>query len=394
MHRRATNVLLRRRPRRNEPVTRECFDIRDDELGVSALAAGTIRCRTLLLSVDPFMRCRFNEQTGVDYTKPYAVGAPISSAGIGEVLETGPGADGFHAGDLVLQPFDAWPWCSEPVLAASAVSRIPPSLGLLAPPSALLNAVGQPGLTAYCGVEYVAKPSRSETVVVSGAAGAVGSLACQLFARRGCRVIGLCGSDAKADWLVANRIVHRAINYKQPALRRALAMDPGSLYWDNSGGEVSDAVISTLRPNSRIVLCGQISMYDSDEAYPPPLPPASAAIVSSLGISRQRYLLLDHAKQFPAALAHLCELQAGGDLIAHETRWGSGSGLGSAPEAFMRIMRGENTGKGLVEVAPLPLAARARDAVRRLLPAAAKRALSRRLATSEQFEAAAAAGGR
>jgi prostaglandin reductase 2 len=398
--RRGISVILHRRPHPNEVVTRECFGLQAEKNGggsTSSLPAGTLRCRTLLLSVDPFLRCRFNEETGVDYTAPFAVGEPISSAGIGQVLQTGPGVHGFRAGDLVLQPFDAWPWSAQPVLPAQTLALIPVALGLLVPPSALLNAVGQPGLTAYCGVEHVAMPSRTDIVVVSGAAGAVGSLACQLFRRRGCRAIGLCGSDAKAEWLLSNSIVNRALNYKQHAsdLHKALAHERVSLYWDNAGGAVSDAVICSMSEGGRILLCGQISMYNTDEPYPPPLPPASAERVSRLGISRQRYLLLDHAARFPAALAHLCELQAGGQLLAHETRWGGtgGDGVASAPEAFLEMMRGENTGKAIVEVAPMPAAATVRDVIRHALPAAVKGRLSRRLATRDRFEGVASGGG-
>ena len=204
-------VLLRKRPEANQPVTEHCFELREGGCGPAAAvcAAGQLSapdmlyCRTLYLSVDPFLRCRFNESTGVDYTQPYQLGEPLTSAGIGQVIACGQRASerGFAAGDLVLQPFDAWPWASAVSIPAASVSRIPVAMGVLVPPSALLGAAGQPGLTAFVGVEHVARPRAGETVVVSGAAGAVGSTACQLFKRRGCRVVGLCGSAEKAAWL-------------------------------------------------------------------------------------------------------------------------------------------------------------------------------------------------
>ena len=180
-------VMLRKRPEANQPVTEHCFELREGGCGPTAAvcAAGQLSapdmlyCRTLYLSVDPFLRCRFNESTGVDYTQPYQLGEPLTSAGIGQVIACGQRASerGFAAGDLVLQPFDAWPWASAVSIPAASVSRIPVAMGALVPPSALLGAAGQPGLTAFVGVEHVARPRAGETVVVSGAAGAVGRAA-------------------------------------------------------------------------------------------------------------------------------------------------------------------------------------------------------------------------
>ena len=137
-------VLLRKRPEANQPVTEHCFELREGGCGPAAAvcAAGQLSapdmlyCRTLYLSVDPFLRCRFNESTGVDYTQPYQLGEPLTSAGIGQVIACGQRASerGFAAGDLVLQPFDAWPWASAVSIPAAAVSRIPVALGVLAWP--------------------------------------------------------------------------------------------------------------------------------------------------------------------------------------------------------------------------------------------------------------------
>ena len=281
----AARVVLRQRPTPNAAVTTDCFELRSGGCGPPAAvcAAGelgssstdTLYCRTLAISVDPFLRCRFNESTGVAYTSPYTIGAPLTSAGIGQVLACGATAKkrGFEPGDLVLQPFDAWPWATATSVSSSSVARIPSALGMLVSPSALLGAAGQPGLTAFVGVDCVAKPQPRETVIVSGAAGAVGSVVAQLCRKRGARVVGLCGSEAKAQWLLAAGIVDRAVNYRREAeLMAALREEPSHVYWDNVGGAMSDAVIMhSLQHGARILVCGQISMYDTDQDYPPPL---------------------------------------------------------------------------------------------------------------------------
>lgn len=138
-------VLLRKRPAANQPVTEHCFELREGGCGPVAAAEDMLYCRTLYLSVDPFLRCRFNESTGVDYTQPYQPGEPLTSAGIGQVIACGQRATerGFAAGDLVLQPFDAWPWASAVSIPASSVTRIPVTLGALAWPRLVVLAGGQ-----------------------------------------------------------------------------------------------------------------------------------------------------------------------------------------------------------------------------------------------------------
>ena len=140
-------VLLRKRPAANQPVTEHCFELREGGCGPVAAAEDMLYCRTLYLSVDPFLRCRFNESTGVDYTQPYQPGEPLTSAGIGQVIACGQRASerGFAAGDLVLQPFDAWPWASAVSVPASSVTRIPVTLGALAWPDSSSWPVGRAG---------------------------------------------------------------------------------------------------------------------------------------------------------------------------------------------------------------------------------------------------------
>ena len=165
-------VLLRKRPAANQPVTEHCFEVREGGCSPAAAvcaagqlsAADMLYCRTLYLSVDPFLRCRFNASTGVDYTQPYQPGEPLTSAGIGQVIACGQRASerGFAAGDLVLQPFDAWPWASAVSIPASSVSRIPVALGVLAWPRLVVLAGGQSRPPAAQGALILERDGRSE----------------------------------------------------------------------------------------------------------------------------------------------------------------------------------------------------------------------------------------
>ena len=385
-------VLLRSRPRPGAAVSLDDFEVAHSSATSDRLQPNELLCQTLMLSVDPFLRCRFNESTGVDYTLPYQIGQPITSAGVGVVLKSGSSVSNVQPGDLVLEPFDSWPWTERCRMPVESVTRIPPALGLLIPPSALLGACGQPGLTALCGIEHhAAPPGPDDVVVVSAAAGAVGSLVGQLAARRGATVIGVCGTDEKAAAL-ARLGFAGAVNYRSPdvggqlddLLLRVAGGRRVSLYWDNVGGELSDVIIARMRGGGGITLCGQISMYDTDEEYPPPLPAATAAFAAENAISRDRYLLLNHKQQFPAALAELCRLVASDELVATETVYDEG-GVAGAAASFVSMMAGGNFGKAVVRCAPLPPRAAAVDRVRRAMPAALREQICRRFVTPEQF---------
>jgi len=171
-----------------------------------------LRLETLALSVDPYMRCRFNLDTGAEYVSSFQPGEPITSAGIGRVIGVGQALRGqYREGDLVVEGSFNFPWMSEVAfdLAPNSKSglmlqKIPPALTFITPPTAVLGAVGQTGLTAFFGVERLVTShgvDPGDTVVVSSAAGAVGSVACALLRKRGLNVVALCGSDAKAAWL-------------------------------------------------------------------------------------------------------------------------------------------------------------------------------------------------
>eukprot|EP00668_Euglena_longa_P029270 GGOE01036616.1.p1 GENE.GGOE01036616.1~~GGOE01036616.1.p1 ORF type:complete len:443 (+),score=97.60 GGOE01036616.1:180-1331(+) len=351
-------VILRSRPPPNTPVTVGNFDGVDvpvDCYGGSP-AMPHVMAETLYFSIDPYLRCRFNAHPGVDYTTPYTIGQPLSSAGIGCVMEST--VPGLAAGDLVLD-LDGWPWQRVVRMGAdraASLRRIPPELALLCPLSFTLGCIGQTGVTAYFGMLHECPPQPGDCVVVSGAAGAVGSVAGQLAKLHGCRVVGIAGSTEKCRVLTSQLGFDAAVSYKSPTFHDDLAAGVGAsgarIYFDNVGGAVSDAVIEQLRPGGHIVLCGQISMYNTDIPYPPPLPPSSQAIVEQRGITRRRYQVFNYPRErLLEGTAELLQLVAAGQLVGLEQFY---RGVRQAPNAFLDLMEGRNLGKQLVQVSTPP----------------------------------------
>ena len=263
---------------------------------------------------------------------------------------------------------------------AASLRRLPPEMALLCPITFALGCVGQTGVSAYFGMLKERPPRPGDCVVVSGAGGAVGSVAGQLAKLQGCRVVGIAGGPAKCAALVTELGFDAGVDYKSPdfeaELEAAVGRDGAAIYFDNVGGRVSDAVIRCLRDGAHIVLCGQIATYDSDVPYPPPLPEASQALAERRGITRRRYLVFNYEARFPEAVKDLLTRVAGGELVGLETyRYG----LADAPKAFVEMMAGGNTGKQLVEVAPPPARVALYNRVRGLLPAWVRRRAAARV---------------
>ena len=349
---RAVEVRLKRRPLPGESVSVDTFSI-DLHAPERMPSVGQVACRTLHLSVDPFLRCRFQESTGVDYTFPYSLGGLIESAGIGVVESVGAEVTDVQPGDLLLQAFDSWPWGSRVVLDRKGLARIPIATALIAPLSSMLGVLGTTGLTAHVAIMHHAKNLGSDSVfVISGAAGAVGHIAGQLAKKKGAFVIGVCSGSEKGQHLTLTCGFDAAIDRRLPSfaedLKTVLQGRQISHYFDNAGGSVTDTVIEFMAPSSEIILCGQIATYNDNVEYPPPLPELSAQLVAQRGISRDRFLVLNYQKHFAADLADLAFLVASGELKVFETI--THGGAESAPGAFVSMMNGANLGKALVTI--------------------------------------------
>src|ERR1700730_8579649 len=219
---------------------------------------GEVLVRTLHISVDPYLRGRMRE--GRSYVPPFQVHEVINSAVVAEVIESRSPA--FQPGDIVTGMLG---WRLYSAAKANELRKVNSDI---APVTTALGILGIPGLTAYFGLLDIGQPKQGETVVVSGGAGAVGMTVCQIAKIKGCRAVGIAGSDEKNRYLREELGVDSAINYKTAGdMRKALQQTcPKGIdvYFDNVGGAVSDAVLPLLNHGARIVLCGQISMYCLD----------------------------------------------------------------------------------------------------------------------------------
>ncbi|MGH3143499.1 MAG: NADP-dependent oxidoreductase, partial [Gaiellales bacterium] len=297
---------------------------------------GEVLVRTLWVSVDPYQRGRMSEARS--YAKSLELGDVITSQSLGEVVESKDGR--FAPGDLVLGQLG---WQEYAVPRGGSLRRVPE---LLDPPTLALHVVGQTGLTAYFGLLDVGQPRPGDTVIVSGAAGAVGQVVGQIAKLMGCRTVGIAGGPDKCtDCKLYGYDV--AVDYKDEDLGRALKAacpDGVDVYFDNVGGNVSGAVQRRLNVGARIVICGQISQYNLER----PEPTFHPALLIVYRARMQGFLVTDYAHRFDEAALRLAKWVAEGQLTWREDIT---EGLENAPAAFMGMLRGENRGKALVKVA-------------------------------------------
>uniref|UniRef100_A0A0B7BAV6 15-oxoprostaglandin 13-reductase n=1 Tax=Arion vulgaris TaxID=1028688 RepID=A0A0B7BAV6_9EUPU len=238
------------------------------------------------------------------------------------------------------------------IIASSSVKKIPVEASNISP-TVFLSTVGLTGLTAYFGITEDAHVTKgaNQTVVVSGAAGATGSAAGQIAKLEGCgQVVGICGSDSKCACLTEELGFDSAINYKTEVVAEKLKeLCPGGVdvYFDNVGGSISDDVIRLMNPDSYVVLCGQIAIYNKNLPYPPPVPDEISAILETKNITRKRFLVLTYQEKFESAFDKLLELHTTGKIKVKET---IEMGLSNTGRAFVSMMKGGNLGKQLVKV--------------------------------------------
>ena len=300
--------------------------------------AGEVLVRNTFMSVDPYMRGRMYDRAS--YVPPFQIGAVLQGGAIGEVVASG--AEGFAPGDLVSSMFG---WREAFVAPAAALEKLPRQAGV--PDQAFLGVLGMPGLTGYAGLREIGQPKPGETVFVSGGAGAVGSVVAQVAKIMGCTVVATAGTDAKCDWLRSRGVDH-AINYKTcgnllEAVRSAVPKGI-DVYFDNVGGEHLEVAIEMARPFARLAECGMISGYNSMEAIPGP-----RNIIQVVGKSLRirGFIVSEFASLRPQFLADMMGWIAEGKLAWEETVF---EGVDKAPDAFIGLFSGGNTGKMLVKL--------------------------------------------
>ncbi|MFF0148257.1 hypothetical protein ATK36_2886 [Amycolatopsis sulphurea] len=330
----ATEIRLAARP--HGVPTPENFDIVDTDVPVPG--PGQLLVRNLVMSVDPAMRGRMNDVKS--YAPPFAVGEPMHGGVVGEVVESA--VDEFAPGDHVLHNLG---WRTHAVLDTNQVAKVD---GSVAPLSAYLGVLGMPGLTAYTGLLVSAEFKAGDTVFVSGAAGAVGSLVGQLARLKGAkRVIGSAGSAEKVRHLTEDLGFDAAFDYKDgPVADQLAAAAPEGIdvYFDNVGGEHLEAAIASMNLHGRIALCGMISLYNAAE--PPPGPRNLLQLVVKR-ITMRGMLVSDQWGMREQFLTELAPLVASGEIKYSETFV---DGIRNAPDAFLGLLSGANTGKMLVRL--------------------------------------------
>ena len=301
------------------------------------LTPGQVRVANEFISVDPYMRGRMNDVKS--YSAPYALGETMTGGAVGRVVASA--TDAVAVGDVVVHQF-GW---RDLVQEDAAGFRVVPELPGV-PLSAYLGVLGMTALTAYVGLLEVAGLKEGDTVFVSGAAGAVGSMVGQIARLKGAkRVIGSAGSAEKVALLTEKYGFDAAFNYKDGNIAEQLAAAaPGGIdvYFDNVGGEHLEAALANFNDGGRAALCGAISVYNNTEAAPGP---RNLANMIGRGLTLQGFIVGNYVQHFPAFSADMAGWLASGEVVFDETVV---DGIDHAVDAFLGLMRGENTGKMVV----------------------------------------------
>ncbi len=315
-------------------------DFRLEEAPVPAPAAGQVLCRTIYLSLDPYMRGRLLEERS--YARRVEVGEVIVGGTVSEVVESR--HPDFRPGDLVL---GANGWQAFALSDGRGLRRLDPRA---APISTALGVLAMPGLTAYVGLLDIGRPQPGQTVVVSAAAGAVGSVVGQLARIHGCRAVGVAGTPDKCRWVVEALGFDAAVSHRGQDLVGALreaCPDGIDVYFDNVGGRVLDAVLRLVNVGARIPLCGLIAEYTALE--PPPGSNRRPVLFNRVTI--RGFIVSDHVHREPQFLEDMGRWVREGRVRYREDIV---EGLARAPEAFIGLLEGRNFGKLLVRVGPDP----------------------------------------
>jgi NADPH-dependent curcumin reductase CurA len=315
---------------------RELFELHETEL--VALADGEVRVRNTWLSVDPYMRGRMS---GVKtYIDPFELNEPLQGAAVGEVIESRD--PNFPVGTKVRHMAG---WRDIAQLPGNQLEPLP---AFEVPEQAYLGVLGMPGMTAWTGLNRIAEMQEGDNVLVSGAAGAVGSLAVQLAKAKGGTVVGIAGSQEKLDWLESKGV--KAVSYKgknAAQLTEALneACPEGfDVYYENVGGICLEAALNNLRVGARIAVCGMIARYNEEA---PSAGPGNLAMILIRRARMEGFIVFDHWANYPAFLEEVGPQVASGQIDYEET---IEEGLERTPDAFLKLFEGANRGKMLVKL--------------------------------------------
>ena len=313
-------------------------NFRFEDVDLPSVQTGEVLLKGLYYSVDPYMRGRMNEAKS--YTPPFQLDKPIEGGVIAEVIESK--SDNFKSGDVVL---GILPWAKEFIVPEKDLRKIDTTV---AQASYYLGILGMTGLAAYFGLMDIGKPKVGETVVVSGAAGAVGIVVGQIAKIQGCHVVGIVGSDEKAKLLKEEFGFDEAVNYKTVTdlkkVIKAVCPRGVDVYFDNVGGEISDAVICNLNFHARIALCGQISLYNSTEI---PMGPRLQPMLLTRSVLMQGFIVGSYQSRFAEGIKQLAQWLKEDKLKYTETIV---FGFEELPTALLGLFKGENTGKMIVKI--------------------------------------------
>ena len=304
---------------------------------------GEFLVRNIWMSVDPYMRGRMREGSN-SYIPPFKLGQPLEGACVGQIITSN--NNQFTVGEYVLGMLG---WREYWLSNGSDVIKVNPNI---APIQSFLGTFGMTGLTAYVGLLKIGELKEGDTVFVSAASGAVGSVACQIAKTKGCHVIGSAGSEEKVKWLVDQAGIDNAFNYKEvndiSEHLRKICPDKIDIYFDNVGGKHLEAALDNMKTFGRIVLCGMISQYNSSS----PLPgPSNLMLAITNRLKLQGFIVRDHYDMLNEFQSAMAKWVGEGKIKWKET---VSEGIENAPKAFLGLFKGENFGKMLVKIGPDP----------------------------------------
>ncbi len=303
-------------------------------------ADGQVLVKVLQLSLDPAMRGWMNE--GRSYIPPVGIGEVMRAIGVGKVVASK--NPKFAVGDLVAGGFGIQEYCLVTDLKQTGLNKIDPRLGT---PAQWLNALGMPGMTAYFGLLEVGQPKEGDTVVVSGAAGAVGQTVGQVARIKGCRVVGIAGGKAKCDFVVNELKFDACIDYKAGSVRDGLkehCPKGVDVYFDNVGGDILDVVLTRINKHARIVICGAISQYNNTT---PVKGPGNYMMLLVARARMQGMVVFDYADRYGVAIKDIAQWMKEGKFLSKEDIV---DGIENFPDTLNKLFSGGNFGKLVLRV--------------------------------------------